>query len=65
MATSKKSWTVRREELRQLAASPQGFDKLFLILATHVPAGQVPVVAFMIESIMSHEYPDQACINSR
>ena len=60
MATPRKTWAERREELRQVAGSPKGFDKLFLILANYVPSGQVPVSAFMIEAILSHEYTVQA-----
>ena len=48
----------RRGELKRLAATPNGIDKLYAILTRHFIAFQkLPIGTLMIEAILGHEYP--------
>jgi hypothetical protein len=48
----------RREELKQLAAMPNGINKLYLILIRNfIPFDKLPIGTLMIEAILDHEYP--------
>jgi hypothetical protein len=50
----------RREELKQLAAMPNGIDKLYLILTRNfIPFDKLPIGTLMIEAILDHEYPQR------
>ena len=47
----------RRQELKRLAAMPNGIDKLYLILTRNfVPFEKLPIGTLMIEAILDHEY---------
>jgi hypothetical protein len=47
----------RREELKRLAATPNGTDKLYAILTrTFIPFENLPIETLMIEAILDHEY---------
>jgi hypothetical protein len=46
----------RREELKQLAAMPNGIDKLYWILTTNfIPSEKLPIGTLLIEAILDHE----------
>jgi hypothetical protein len=48
----------RRAELKQLAARPNGLDKLQLVLTRNfIPFEKLPIGTLMIEAILDHEYP--------
>ena len=48
----------RRAELKQLAARPNGIDKLCLILTRNfIPFEKLPIGTLMIEAILDHCYP--------
>jgi hypothetical protein len=48
----------RREELNQLAVSPNGMDKLYSILTrSFIPFEHLPIRTLMIHAILDHEYP--------
>jgi hypothetical protein len=48
----------RREELKQLAATPNGVVKLYSILTRNfVPFEKLPIGTAMIKAILDHEYP--------
>lgn len=48
----------RRGELRRLAATPNGIDKLHAILTRNfIPFQKLPIGTLMIEAILGHEYP--------
>jgi hypothetical protein len=48
----------RREELKRLAARPNGIDKLYAILTRNfIPFEKLPIGTLMIEAILDHEYP--------
>ena len=50
----------RREELKRLAATPNGIDKLYSILARNfIPFEKLPIGTLMIEAILDHEYPER------
>jgi hypothetical protein len=50
----------RQKELKQLAAMPNGIDKLQLILTRNfIPFDKLPIGTVMIEAILSHEYPQR------
>ena len=50
----------RREELKRLAARPNGIDKLYLILTRNfIPFEKLPIGTLMIEAILDHEYPEK------
>ena len=47
----------RRQELKRLAAAPNGIDKLYLILTRNfIPFEKLPIGTLMIEAILDHEY---------
>ena len=48
----------RRAELKRLAASPNGGNKLYAILTQHsIHFEKLPIGTLMIEAILEHEYP--------
>jgi hypothetical protein len=48
----------RREELKRLAATPNGIDKLYSILTGNfIPFEKLPIGTLMIEAILDHDYP--------
>jgi hypothetical protein len=50
----------RREELKQLAARPNGIDKLYSILTRNfIPFEKLPIGTLLIEAILDHEYPER------
>jgi hypothetical protein len=50
----------RREELKRLAALPNGTDKLYAILTRYfIPFEKLPIGTLMIEAILDHEYPEK------
>ena len=50
----------RREELKQLAASPNGIDKLYSILTRNfILLEKLPIGTLMIEAILDHEYAER------
>jgi hypothetical protein len=49
----------RRAELKRLAATPDGTDKLYAVLTRgFIPFRKLPIGALMIEAILGHEYPE-------
>jgi hypothetical protein len=49
----------RREQLKRLAATPNGIDKLYAILIRNsIPFQKLPIGTLMIEAILDHEYPE-------
>lgn len=50
----------RREELQRIGAGPNGMDNLCLILGKYINILTMPVGTLMIQTILEHEYPDQA-----
>jgi hypothetical protein len=49
----------RRSELKRLAATPNGIDKLYAILTRNfIPFQKLPIGTLMIEAILDHEYPE-------
>ena len=60
MTAIMKTREERRAELKQLAARPNGIDKLYLILTTSfIPYDKLPIGTLMIDAILTHEYPGQ------
>ena len=50
----------RREELKQLAAMPNGIDRLYLILTGNfIPFEKLPIGTLMIQAILDYEYPER------
>jgi hypothetical protein len=50
----------RRGELKQLAATPNGIDKVYAILTRNfIPFQKLPIGTLMIEAILDHEYPEK------
>ncbi len=50
----------RRQELKRLAASPNGTDKLYLILTRNfIPFEKLPIGTLMIQAILDSEYPEK------
>lgn len=50
----------RREELKQLAAMPNGIDKLYWILTrSFIPFEKLPIGTLIIQAILDHEYPER------
>jgi hypothetical protein len=48
----------RRGELKQLAAMPNGIDKVYSILTrSMIPFEKLPIGTLMIEAILDREYP--------
>ena len=59
MPEIKKTREERLEELRRLADTANGSDKLYSILTRHfIPFDKLPIRTLIIEAILSHEYPD-------
>jgi hypothetical protein len=55
-----KTREARREELKRLAASPNGIDKLYAIMTRDfIPFEKLPIGTLMIEAILDHEYPEK------
>ncbi len=49
----------RREELKRLAAMPNGTDKLYAILTRNfIPFEKLPIGTLMIEAVLNHEYSE-------
>ena len=49
----------RREELKQLAAMPNGMDRLYSILTRNfILFEKLPIAALMVNAILDHEYPE-------
>ena len=49
----------RREELKRLAGTPNGIDKLHWILVRNsIPFEKLPIGTLMIGAILDHEYPE-------
>jgi hypothetical protein len=60
MTAIMKTREERREELKQLAAGPNGSDKLYLILTRNfIPFEKLPIGTLMIKAILDHEYPER------
>ena len=60
MTAFMKTREERREGLKQLAATPNGIDKLYLILTRNfIPFDKLPIGTLMIEAILDHEYPER------
>ena len=58
--TALKTREERREELKRLAARPNGSDKLYGILTRNfVPFEKLPIGTLMIEAILDYEYPEK------
>ena len=58
MTITMKTREGRRDELRRLAATPNGIDKLYLILTRNfIPFEKLPIGTLIIEAILDHEYP--------
>jgi len=58
MTAIMKTREERREELKQLAAMPNGINTLYLILTQNfIPFEKLPIGTLMIEAILDHEYP--------
>jgi hypothetical protein len=50
----------RREELKKLAAGPNGLNHLYLILTRQfIPFEKLPLGTLMIEAILDSEYPEK------
>jgi hypothetical protein len=50
----------RREELKRLAATPNGLDKLYSVLTRNfIPFERLPIGTLMIRAILDHEYPER------
>ena len=59
MTAMMKTREERREELKQLAAMPNGIDKLHLILTrSFISFEKLPIGTLMIEAVLDHEYRD-------
>jgi archaellum component FlaC len=57
MTAIMKTREERREELKRLAATPNGIDKLYAILTRKfIPFKKLPIGTLMIEAILDHEY---------
>ena len=49
----------RHDELKRLAAMPNGTDKLYAILTRNfILFEKLPIGTLMIEAILDHEYPE-------
>jgi hypothetical protein len=56
MKTREERW----EELKWLAARPDGIDKLYAILTRNfIPFEKLPIGTLMIEAILEYEYPQK------
>lgn len=60
MTAIAKTREERREELKRLAAMPNGSDKLYAILTRNfIPFEKLPIGTLMIEAILDHEYSEK------
>lgn len=65
MAALRKTREERCNELRRLAGTPNGINKVYEILTTNrVAFEKLPIGALLIETILNHEYPEQR-VNDR
>ena len=59
MTATTKTREERLQELKRLAATPDGTDKLYAILTRNfIPFEKLPIGTLMIEAILGHEYPE-------
>jgi hypothetical protein len=59
MAGIMKTREERRGEVKRLAATPNGTDKLYAVLARDfTPFEKLPIGALMVEALLDHEYPE-------
>ena len=50
----------RRGELKRLAATANGIDKVYAILTWNfIPFQKLPIGTLLIEAILDHEYPEK------
>jgi hypothetical protein len=58
MTAITKTREERRGELKRLAATPNGTDKLYAVVLTRdfIPFEKLPIGTLMIEAILDHEY---------
>ena len=50
----------RLQELKRLAATPNGSDRLYAILTGNfIPFEKLPIGTLLIEAILDHEYPER------
>jgi hypothetical protein len=48
----------RRGELKRLAATPNGIDKVYAVLTRNfIPFHKLPIGTALIEAILDYEYP--------
>jgi precorrin-2 methylase len=60
MTVIMKTREERREELKRLAAMPNGIDKVYAILTRNfIPFEKLPIGTLMIEAILDHEYSEK------
>jgi hypothetical protein len=60
MTAIMKTIEERGEELKPLAARPNGIDRLYLILTmSFILFEKPPIGTLMIEAILDHEYPER------
>ena len=60
MTASMTAKEARRGELKRLAATPNGIDKLHALLTRNfIPFQKLPIGTLMIEAILDHEFPDK------
>ena len=60
MTANPKTKEERREELKRLAASPNGTNKLYMVLTSNfIPFAKLPIGTLMIEAILEHEYSER------
>lgn len=56
----------RRGELKRLAATPNGLNKLYAILTRNsISFEKLPIGTLMIEAILDHEYPEKERLKMR
>jgi hypothetical protein len=59
MTAIPKTRDERREELKRLAAMPNGIDKLYGVLTRDfILFEKLPIGTLMIDAILGHEYPE-------
>jgi hypothetical protein len=60
MTAIMKAKEERRKELKRLAATPNGIDKLHGVLTRNfIRFEKLPIGTLMIETILGHEYPER------
>jgi hypothetical protein len=56
-----KTRAERHEEMKKLAATANGIDKLYSILTSKfIPFAKLPIGTLIIQAILDHEYPENA-----